>query len=1555
MSSEDDDITIEESEEEVSDGEPIATTTTTTTAKKSTNTKGSNKRLSVERIYQKKSQLEHILLRPDTYVGSVEKETKQMWVYDEGVGMQLRDISYVPGLYKIFDEVLVNAADNKQRDKTMSCIRIDINPDKNEIIIFNNGKGIPVIEHKDEKMFVPTMIFGHLLTSSNYDDNQKKVVGGRNGYGAKLCNIFSTRFKVETSCKEYKKAFTQVWTDNMKAATEPKISASVGEDYTRVTFCPDLKRFGMDALDKDIVALFSRRAYDCAGSSKGIKVFLNGQRLPINGFKAYCELFVKDKEDENGEPLKLAHEVVNERWEVAATVSDKGFQQVSFVNSIATTRGGKHVDYIADQIVAKMVDIIKKKNKAGVNIKPFQIKNHLWLFVNCLIENPSFDSQTKETMTLQSKSFGSKCAPTEKFFAAVNKIGAVESVMSWVRFKAQTELSKQCNAKKQSKLKGIPKLEDANDAGTKHSIDCTLILTEGDSAKSLVVAGLGVIGRDKYGVFPLRGKLLNVREATHKQILENAEINNLIKILGLQYKKQYSSVDDLRTLRYGKLMIMTDQDQDGSHIKGLLINFIHHNWPKLLELNFLEEFITPIVKVTKGSNIKSFYSLPEFEEWKGVTANWSAWRVKYYKGLGTSTSNEAKEYFTDMRRHRITFKYSGADDDHAVMLAFSKKMVEQRKDWLTNNLEERKNRREMGLPEVYLYESNTRSISYKDFVNKELILFSNMDNERSIPSLMDGLKPGQRKVMFTCFKRNDKREVKVAQLAGSVGEHSAYHHGEASLMSTIIGLAQNFVGSNNINLLQPIGQFGTRLQGGKDAASPRYIFTMLSPLARKIFPALDDPLLNSLYDDNVKIEPEYYAPILPMVLVNGAEGIGTGWSTKIPNYNPRDIVENLRRMIRGEPPERMQPWYKGFRGSIVQIDTQRHVMNGEVGLLDGQSFEITELPVRTWTQNYKESTLELLLHGNEKTAPFINEYKEYHTESTVRFVVGLTDANLKKSLDSGIHKTFKLQTSMSTTSMVLFDHNGCLKRYETPEEIIREYFPVRLEFYVKRKAYYEGKLEAEALKLENQAKFILEKNDGLIRMENVKKKDFVQQLIDRRYDSDPVKAWVKKNGLTAADGHQDRADGDRSADEASDTEETVPEATAAEADKKYDFDYLFDMSMRSMLRERVEQLLKQRDDKKAELEALKRKTPEMLWESDLKEFAEELDSVEEQERQAGAKALKPKAAAQKLASKQLKTKKVNLNQSLESKPSDVAERVEPKIDVESYKKPEKGVKRQAKDAKEGSKATKKKPKTGDENSPGGGDDQPVVDIDSDSDADVKPLAERMADKKKAKPTLPSVKGWLMSSPPDPSTAPKAAAAAPKAEPKKATKTKPEKSEPIEKKAPKKKENKKTTTTAKAASKKGKNPWSDSESDDDDNDYTIDDDDSDSDDRIVPLKTNTRVVNKQIDSESDTEKETSVVEVDDLVSFNATKELEEPEAKKPKKKESEAVPKKKKETENKKSEALPKKRAEAVAKKPAPKRAAAAKATKKKNVWSSDSEDDDDDEDFTMDTTEDIEV
>ncbi|XP_048524898.1 DNA topoisomerase 2 isoform X2 [Dendroctonus ponderosae] len=1189
----------------------------------------------IEQTYQKKSQLEHILLRPDTYIGSVETATEPMWIYDTDREMMVQKIiDFVPGLYKIFDEILVNAADNKQRDQSMDCIKIEIKPEENMVSVWNNGKGIPVVMHEDEKMYVPTMIFGHLLTSSNYNDEEEKVTGGRNGYGAKLCNIYSEKFIVETASKEHKRHFKQTWGSNMTKASEPKIKDFFGADFTKITFYPDLAKFHMDKLTDDIVGLMSRRAFDVAASTKGVKVFLNGQRLPIKNFRDYVQLYFKGEYDERGNPLKVVYEEFDERWEVAVTLSDSGFQQMSFVNSIATTKGGRHVEYIVEMIAKQLLDIIKKKNKGGTTIKPHQVKNHMWVFINCLIVNPTFDSQTKENMTLQVKKFGSKCSISDKFILGVQKSGIIETVLTWAKLKEQTELVKASTGKSAGKLK-IHKLVEANKAGSATGWKCTLILTEGDSAKTLAVSGLSVIGRDYYGVFPLRGKLLNVREATHKQILENVEINSLLSIIGLQYKKKYLTRDDLKSLRYGKIMIMTDQDQDGSHIKGLLINFIHYNWPELLRLDFLEEFITPIVKAKKKNQEISFYSLPEFEEWKKDTANHHTFEIKYYKGLGTSTSKEAKEYFGNMTRHKIPFRYGGPEDDDHIVLAFSKKHIEARKEWLTNFMVDSKHRKEMGLPEKYLYAKDTRFVNYKDFVNLELVLFSNADNIRSIPSLVDGLKPGQRKVLYTCLKRNDKREVKVAQLAGSVAETSAYHHGEVSLAMTIVNLAQNYVGSNNINLLEPRGQFGTRLAGGKDSASPRYIFTKLSPLTRLLFHPDDDPLLKHEYDDSQKIEPVWYIPIIPMVLVNGADGIGTGWMTKIPNYNPRDLVECIRSMLDGEEPKELHPWYKNFKGTVEFCGDKRYCISGELAIM-GNTLEITELPVGTWTQTYKENVLEAM-QGSDKVKNdkakekdkdkdkakdkvkdkckwSIQDFKEYSTDTTVHFVVTPSPSQMELMEKEGLHTVFKLQSLISLGSMCCFDELGCLRRFDTVMDILKEFYTLRMSMYVKRKDHLEGMLTVEAQKLSNQARFIMEKCNGSLTVENKKRKVIVDELIRLGYDPDPVQEWKKMHlkdaeEEAAPEGEEELPDTTSKAKKPVDPEKAFK--NLAEVKK---FDYLLGMSMWMLTEEKKNELLKQRDNKLTELDILKKKKPSDLWREDLDIFAKKLDEVEEKER-----------------------------------------------------------------------------------------------------------------------------------------------------------------------------------------------------------------------------------------------------------------------------------------------------------------------------------------------------
>ena len=1000
----------------------------------------------VSEQYQKLTQLEHILKRPDTYVGSVERTEKQLWVYNTAKdSMEFREVSYVPALYKIFDEVLVNAADNKQNDKNMDEIRVTVDREAGEISVYNNGRGIPIEIHSKEGIYIPEMIFGHLLTSSNYDDDQQKVTGGRNGYGAKLCNIYSTEFTLETADARQKKKYKQVWTDNMSKMGKAKITDNKGDDYTKVTFKPDFAKFGMTGMDDDFEALVKRRVYDMAGTCKGVGVRLNGDRLKVKNFKKYIEMYTKAIKKERGEEAandtsEILLESPDPRWEIGFAVSDGSFQQVSFVNSIATTSGGTHVNYIADQICNKLADIVKKKNKGGVALKTNQIRNHIFIFVNALIVNPAFNSQTKEQLTTKSSQFGSKCMVTDDFLKKIAKTDVITNIMHFAQQKADQVLKKS-DGSKRSRMNN-PKLTDANRAGTKDGHMCTLILTEGDSAKGLAMAGRSIVGPDLFGVFPLRGKLLNVRDATVDQISKNAEIQNIKNFLGLQHKKIYT---DTRGLRYGHIMIMTDQDHDGSHIKGLLINFLQVQFPSLLKLpEFLVEFITPIIKVWKGdpkkpSASRAFFTMPEYEAWKESHRHERGWDHKYFKGLGTSTTEDAQQYFNDLDKHHKEFDTMKDEEAELIDLAFSKKKADERKEWLRQFK-----------PGTFL-DHTTQRISYTDFINKELILFSMADNIRSIPSVVDGLKPGQRKVLFTCFKRNLKKDVKVVELAGTVSGLTAYAHGETSLQQTIVGLAQTFVGSNNINCLEPSGNFGSRLQGGSDAASARYIYTRLSPFARKLFHPADEPLLTYNTDDDKRIEPEVYVPILPMVLINGADGIGTGWSSSIPNYNPEDIVANLKRMMAGESPEPMQPWFRGFKGQVTQMAPDRYKFSGIIEKIENSSTEvrITELPIRTWTQDFKDKLEDII--KAEKIPSFIKDYKDYNTHKDVHFEIQMEEKHLTAALEEGLEERFKLSKSIATSNLVAFDPEGRIAKYQNVEEILKEFFHYRLSFYEKRK------------------------------------------------------------------------------------------------------------------------------------------------------------------------------------------------------------------------------------------------------------------------------------------------------------------------------------------------------------------------------------------------------------------------------------------------------------------------------------------------------------------------
>ncbi|KAJ2052027.1 DNA topoisomerase 2 [Coemansia sp. S16] len=1125
---------------------------------------------SVEEIYQKKTPIEHILLRPDTYIGSVEPIDEEMWVYDPTTKrMAQRTITYTPGLYKIVDEILVNAADNKARDPTMKRIEVTIDRENGIISIQNDGKGIPIEIHREHDAYVPELIFGHLLTSSNYNDKEEKITGGRNGYGAKLCNIFSTEFIVETADANSQKKYHQVFSDNMLKIGKPKITKhAMKKEYTKITFKPDFAKFRMTHLDDDTIALITRRVYDLAGCVDGVKVFLNGEAIVLSkGFKSYVELYLlppsNPDEPASSKSPDIVYKKFGDRWEVAFAVSEGQFKQVSFVNSINTTRGGTHVNYIADQITKKFIEGVKKSK---VTIKPHLVKNNMWLFVNSKIANPTFDSQTKETLTLRTTAFGSKCEISEDFMKAVMKTELKDFVDMMVKRKEERDLKK-TDGTRTSRITGIDKLDDANLAGTKHSRDCTLILTEGDSAKTLAVAGLGVQGRDKFGIFALRGKPLNVRDASSSQIADNKEFSNIKQILGLKHGAKYTSTEQLR---YGHVLIMADQDVDGSHIKGLLINMFDSMYPGLLEVDgFLQQFITPVVRVTNRRNNtrKDFYTETEFKQWfedQGESAK--HWRIKYYKGLGTSKDVDAHEYFRKLDFHRKTFEPARVDDRKLLDMAFNKTRANDRKEWLASYQ-----------PGVWV-DNNQPTVTIDEFINKELVLFSIEDNSRSIPSIVDGLKPGQRKILWTALDANIKSEIKVVSLQGKVTEKAMYHHGDQSLIATIVNMAQDFVGSNNINLLMPEGSFGTRLAGGKDAASARYISTFLNTITRMIFHKNDDALLENLTDDGKVVEPRWFVPVLPMVLVNGVEGIGTGWSTSIPNYNPSDIIANIRRLMNHQPLEPMTPWYRGFRGSIEKLSADRFRSLGTIEKISDTELHIAELPVRVWTESYKSQLNKWMTNG-DKSPAIIRDFRYNASTLTVDITLTLTEEQMQKAEAEGLETRFKLSASIATSNMVCFDRAGRLRRYGSAEEIIEDFYPLRLRYYQLRKESMAEKLGRDLQMADNRARFVMEIIQKKLTVNNRKRKDIIQDLRDRKYEPMPKKV----RPVVAGD---------------PDTEQA---AEAEDSGEVSDYDYLLSMPIWNLTMEKVEKLLKEKNDIQQKLEDLLALTPIDLWTTDLEE------------------------------------------------------------------------------------------------------------------------------------------------------------------------------------------------------------------------------------------------------------------------------------------------------------------------------------------------------------------
>jgi DNA topoisomerase II len=1167
--------------------------------------------IDVEDVYEGMTLHQHILSTPDTYIGTATVDEVRLFVYDDDTDKIIEDvINYVAGFYKIFDEILINARDHTVRDKTCKNLRITIDKSTGRITVWNDGNGIPVAIHKKNNIYVPEFIFGNLLTSQNYN-KKGKIVGGKNGYGAKACNIYSKEFEVHTigadkvqiidgnivPANDAKKAeYKQTFRNNMFDIGKPEINTKISQAskmFTQISYIPDYERFGMTGLTNDMYAFIMKRCYDIAACTpKTVNISINGVDIKCRDFKDYIRMYYPD--DPKDKP-KITHEKVNSRWEIGVGFSKNiGDRHVSFVNGISTFLGGTHVGHVTNNIVAKVTAFInKKKEYKSLKIMPATIKQYLTIFINCIVEDPGFNSQTKEFMNSKIADWCTcgkncedvKCDISDDFIEKLCANGLLTEVVKMSEFKEMRDLVK-TDGKKVGHLRDIEKLLDASFAGKRNAHKASIFFTEGDSAKAFAVSGISVIGNERYGVFPLRGKLLNVRNASAKQLKENKEFANIKMILGLKQGMKYR---DVSKLRYGSSIILTDQDPDGSHIKGLIINMLEYFWPELLQMKgFLKSYTTYIVKAWKKNdkkkkNVKEFYNTTDFDDWRNITmkGDISAWDYKYYKGLGTSTDKEAKESFNNFEDNLVTFlweeteKYNNDNNDDDVdddtnldeinnardkeikkLKADLKKKssnvptvrkVSKDKDSNDENsnsndseideLDQESNVNEEDDIQTYEYmksKSHTAiakafdesrvplrkewiqkfkrenlleykpkmQITYSDFIDRDLIAFSSLDNDRSIPSMIDGFKPSQRMILFCCIKRGRKsKEVRVAQLSGYVSENTDYHHGEASLQGAIIGLAQNFPGSNNISVIKPNGNFGYRRQGGADHASARYIHTELDPISNKIYREEDDEILDYNYIDNQKVEPNIFLPVIPIGIINGGKGIGTGFSLTAPPYNPMDVVMNLKRMINDKEPIDMIPWYNGFKGTIEKNEkgNNKYIIRGKYAV-NGNKVIIHDIPiVNGWIEPYEtkmEKKISLSKDDNNK----IDDIKKNPSNNSINMIITFKGQELQKMFKDGtLDKYLHMTQNMSVTNLHFFNAAGKLTKYDSINDIMREFYKYRLTMYEKRKAYYLLKLQNDLDISKYKVKFIKEYLAKTLLIAKKKVVEVIKQLEDKQY------------------------------------------------------------------------------------------------------------------------------------------------------------------------------------------------------------------------------------------------------------------------------------------------------------------------------------------------------------------------------------------------------------------------------------------------------------------------
>lgn len=1112
-------------------------------------------------IYNTKTVKEFATDRSEVFLGSSNKETNAVYIYDEESDkIILKDIIEIPSYKKIIDEVLNNAVDNilrsitKEYDNLFIDMKIEVDKKDNNYIYHIKNGGIMIPIEKDDKTnkYIPEIIFGDLLSGSNYNDTEERYCTGINGVGAKMTNINSNLFEIEINDINQKQKYLQTWSKCGERVTEPKITTTTHKTpYVSVKFKINNKRFNID-LDKeddinmlkDNIYYYHKRMIDIKATlNNNCDISFNKHKIKINNFKTYCSKYDFNDEGSSGLSLFKQHnyidDVLNYETSIYITYSlNKTGKVVSFVNCMNTNDNGKHVDVWINEIIPKLCDKLLTKSNKELKLKSDVVKKYLNIVISSYIKNPLFDSQTK------SKLIGSHIIKntknplinikdkeaTEIIEYFISKLSSCSVIKGYI--KDYIESLNEDNTKKtietnKKKKDIIENYDRANKSGTNMSKYCTLAITEGLSAKTFAVTAIdsyckiikklnldaefqnivtknknSIKGRDWLGIFPLKGVPLNSRTSNNNKIYNNDEIMHLMQILNIDPQLDYTKEINYNKLYYGRLLILTDEDIDGKKITGLIMNIFHNLFPSLLNREFIYTMHTPVLSIKIKQNVTVLF----YEEQLAISYilkySTDSKVINYYKGLGSSTKDIIYNCFGES-----LVKYNKDDKTDAVMTKiYGKEHSDIRKDYIKNFTEDVYDNevlqnisnciKTLKSNEKYIHVMTDKlndECSYSSYLENDVIQFSVENCKRCISHLMDGLKPSQRKVLYTVFVTN-KDNYKVAQLAGTVAAQTNYHHGENNLNETIIKMAQDFIGSNNIPLLYPNGSFGSRLANGKDAASPRYIHTYLQKYTRYIFIKDDDAILEKLIEDGDEVEPKYYLPIIPMVLINGIIGIATGFSSKILSFNVKQIIEYIKYWLNNNKFNddiNIDPWYKNYKGNIKKISDNKWEMCGIYEYnKKNKIITITEIPI---TISFNDFVMILEKLKNQKK---ITKYENYTTDVYVKYLV-YVDLNDDKEV---LNLISSLKTSLDNSNITLYDSSNNLKKYNDIFKVLKEYCTFRLTKYVSRKTYLLNKLIKELIILNNKYRFIkafIENNDIVTKQT---KENIIKYLKEHKYD-----------------------------------------------------------------------------------------------------------------------------------------------------------------------------------------------------------------------------------------------------------------------------------------------------------------------------------------------------------------------------------------------------------------------------------------------------------------------